>query len=128
MMKNKQMDSIKITGIRAYGYTGALPEENVLGQWFEVDLILWLDITKAAKSDALEDTFDYRETINLVKHIIKTEKFALIEKLATIVVEKILTFDKIQKVQISLTKLAAPIPDFSGRVSVSLTREKKAIA
>ncbi|MBP0020913.1 MAG: dihydroneopterin aldolase [Cyanobacteria bacterium SBLK] len=122
------MDEIKITGIRAYGYTGALPEENVLGQWFEVDLILWLDITKAAQSDALEDTFDYRETINLVKHIIQTEKFSLIEKLATVMVEKILTFEKIQKVQMNLTKLAAPIPDFSGRVSVSLTREKNAIA
>lgn len=31
------MDSIHVTGIRCYGYTGLLPEEQVLGQWFEVD-------------------------------------------------------------------------------------------
>ncbi|MEM9538201.1 MAG: dihydroneopterin aldolase [Cyanobacteria bacterium P01_E01_bin.42] len=123
-MKNAKMDEIKITGIRAYGYTGAISEENVLGQWFEVDLILWLDITKASESDKLQDTFDYRKTIYLVQSTIKTAKFALIEKLAAVIVEKILSLEKIQKVQIDLTKLAAPIPDFSGRVGVSLTREK----
>ncbi|MDB9512135.1 dihydroneopterin aldolase, partial [Kamptonema animale CS-326] len=26
------MDSIQLTGIRCYGYTGYLPEEQVLGQ------------------------------------------------------------------------------------------------
>ncbi len=36
------MDCIHVTGIRAYGYTGYLPEEQSLGQWFEVDLKLWL--------------------------------------------------------------------------------------
>ncbi len=30
------MDTIHVTGIRAYGYTGYLAEEQVLGQWFEV--------------------------------------------------------------------------------------------
>ena len=116
------MDAIKITGIRAYGYTGALPEEQVLGQWFEIDLVVWLDLKTAAHSDNLKDTFDYRETINLVREIVQTEKFALIEKLATVIVEKILTFEKIQRVQIDLTKLAAPIPDFGGQVTISLTR------
>ena len=117
------MDAIKITGIRAYGYTGALPEENVLGQWFEIDLILGLNIEKAAKSDDLNDTLDYREIINTVTKIVQTKKFALIEKLAMAIAEKVLTFKKIQKVELQLTKVSAPIPDFSGRVAIHLTRE-----
>ena len=32
------MDCIHLTGIRGYSYVGYLPEEKVLGQWFEVDL------------------------------------------------------------------------------------------
>ncbi|MEM6717105.1 MAG: dihydroneopterin aldolase, partial [Cyanobacteria bacterium P01_C01_bin.147] len=32
------MDKIYVNDIRAFGYSGALPEENVLGQWFRVDL------------------------------------------------------------------------------------------
>ncbi len=57
------MDSIQIRGIRAYGYTGYLPEENVLGQWFEVDLTLWTPLEKAGISDDIADTVDYREAI-----------------------------------------------------------------
>lgn len=119
------MDSIEVTGIRAYGYTGYLPEEQVLGQWFEVDLVLWLDLTSVGASDKIEETCDYRHAIALVKQKISTARFALIEKLTATIAEEILKIDKIQKVQIRLSKLAAPIPDFRGKITISLTRIKK---
>ena len=75
------MDFIEVTGIRCYGYTGYLPEEQVLGQWFEVDLTLGADLTNAGTSDNLDDTSDYRQAIAIVKHHIKTTKVALIERL-----------------------------------------------
>ena len=118
------MDSIEVTGIRAYGYTGYLPEEQVLGQWFEVDLILWLDLTSAGASDNIDETLDYRQAIDIVKKQITTAKFALIEKLTTTIAEEILNIKKVQKVQIKLSKLAAPIPDFGGKITISLTRSK----
>ncbi|MGK7883005.1 MAG: dihydroneopterin aldolase, partial [Crocosphaera sp.] len=55
------MDFIEVTGIRCYGYTGYLPEEQVLGQWFEVDLTLGVDLKDAGTSDNLDDTSDYRQ-------------------------------------------------------------------
>lgn len=117
------MDSIYVQGIRAYGYTGYLPEEQVLGQWFEVDVRLWLDVSKAGKSDAIEDTLDYRHVINLVKQIIKTSKFALIEKLIATIADEILRdCDRVSQVHVVLTKLAAPIPDFEGKISIDITR------
>ena len=116
------MDSIQVTGIRCYGYTGYLPEEQVLGQWFEVDLTLWLDLAPAAESDDIVDTFDYREAISLVKDIIKNSKFALVEKLINAIADKILSLDKVQQVQVKLSKPAAPIPDFSGRITLDITR------
>lgn len=118
------MDSIEVTGIRAYGYTGYLPEEQVLGQWFEVDLILWLDLTTAGTSDRIETTLDYRQAIDLVKKQITTAKFALVEKLAATIVNELLKLDKVRQVQIKLSKLAAPIPDFGGKITISLTRAK----
>ena len=75
------MDSIQVNGIRAYGYVGYLPEERVLGQWFEVDLTLWLDLEPAGQSDNIEDTLDYREAIAIVKQLIETAKFTLVEKI-----------------------------------------------
>ncbi|HHP7231797.1 MAG TPA: dihydroneopterin aldolase [Xenococcaceae cyanobacterium] len=117
------MDSIQVTGIRCYGYTGYLPEEQVLGQWFEVDLTLWLDLTAAAKSDDITDTFDYREAISVVKETIKNAKFALVEKLIDAIADKILSLNKVQQVQVKLSKPAAPIPDFSGRITLEITRK-----
>ena len=116
------MDSIQVSGIRAYGYVGYLPEERVLGQWFEVDLILWLDLTTAGKSDDIADTLDYREAIAIVKHQISTAKFDLVEKLIEAIAEQILSLEKVNQVRVKLSKPAAPIPDFSGRITLDITR------
>jgi dihydroneopterin aldolase len=116
------VDSIQITGIRCYGYTGYLPEEQVLGQWFEVDLTLWLDLALAGQSDKIEETVDYREAIAIVKQQIKTAKFALVEKLTAEIAESILRLEKVRQVRIRLSKLAPPIPDFEGKITIDLTR------
>ena len=119
------MDSIYLTGIRCYGYTGYLPEEQVLGQWFEVDVRLWLDISVAAKTDAIEDTVDYRNIIGLVQHLVKTSKFTLVEKLVTVIADTILSSsDRVAQVQVTLSKPAAPIPDFGGKISIETIRTK----
>lgn len=123
------MDFIQLTGIRAYGYTGYLEEERVLGQWFEVDLTLWLDLTPAGKSDFIEDTLDYRHAIGIVQHLIKTAKFSLVEKLATAIADAILELEPVTKVRVQLSKPAAPIPDFGGKITIDITRpttEKRA--
>ena len=116
------MDSIQVSGIRAYGYVGYLPEERVLGQWFEVDLTLWVDLTTAGKSDKIVDTLDYREAIAIVKQQITTAKFDLVEKLIEAIAEQILSLHKVNQVRVKLSKPAAPIPDFSGRITLDITR------
>lgn len=118
------MDCIEVTGIRSYGYTGLLPEERTLGQWFEVDLTLWLDLQVSGKSDDINDTVDYRHAIEMVKHIIKTAKFALVEKLAEVIAEDVLKFESISQVRVKLSKPAPPIPDFGGKITIDITRSK----
>jgi 7,8-dihydroneopterin aldolase/epimerase/oxygenase len=119
------MDCIHLTGIRGYGYTGFLPEEQVLGQWFEVDVRLWLDLSAPAKTDAIADTIDYRSAISLVQNLVKTSKFALVEKLAGTIADSILQqCDRVTQVQVILSKPSAPIPDFGGKISIELTRSK----
>lgn len=116
------MDCIHLTGIRCYGYTGYLQEEQVLGQWFEVDLTLWLDLAPAGESDDIADTFDYRRAIDTVQQLVKTSKFALVEKLANAIADAILELAQVQQVQVRLSKLAAPIPDFGGKITIDITR------
>ncbi|WP_421655105.1 dihydroneopterin aldolase [Leptothermofonsia sp. ETS-13] len=125
------MDSIHLNGIRCYGYTGVLPEEQVLGQWFEVDLTLELDLSTASRSDRLEDTLDYRSVIGTVQHMIKTSKFALLERMAAAIADAILYPDSpiasppVQRVCVRLSKPAAPIPDFGGRITIEMVRSRE---
>ncbi|MBT9316223.1 dihydroneopterin aldolase [Leptothoe spongobia] len=118
-------DCINVTGIRAYGYIGALPEENILGQWFEVDLTLWMDLSIAGKSDSLPDTHNYANIIQQTQRIIQTEKFKLIERLADEIATQALDHDiRLEKVQVTVTKLTAPVPNFDGRVAVIIERNR----
>ena len=116
------MDSIQVNGIRAYGYVGYLPEERVLGQWFEVDLTLWVDLAPASQSDSIQDTLDYREAIAIVKEEITTAKFDLVESLINAIARRLLDLEKVSKVRVKLSKPAAPIPEFGGRITLDITR------
>jgi dihydroneopterin aldolase len=118
-------DRIELTGIRAYGYVGLIPEEQVLGQWFEVDMTLWMDLAKAGRSDRIQDTHDYRQTIELVTTLVKTSKFALIEALAEAIAQAVLAQDsRLVQVQVRVSKPAAPIPDYAGRITVNVVRQQ----
>jgi 7,8-dihydroneopterin aldolase/epimerase/oxygenase len=115
------MDCLHIRGIRGYGYVGYLPEEQVLGQWFEVDLTLWLDLSAAGRSDRLEDTHDYSQTVGQVQQLMQTSRFKLIESLAEAIASMILNTG-IEQVRVMLTKLTPPVPQFDGQIVVDITR------
>jgi 7,8-dihydroneopterin aldolase/epimerase/oxygenase len=116
------MDTLYINGIRAYGHTGFLPEEQVLGQWFEVDLTIHLNLWTAGASDRLEDTYDYGLAVQAVHTLINTERFHLIERLAEAIAQTVLASGEIPLVTVRLTKLTPPIPHFSGTITVEITR------
>ncbi|ADI63323.1 dihydroneopterin aldolase [Trichormus azollae] len=119
------MDSILLTGIRCYGYIGFLPEEQVLGQWFEIDVKLWLDLSRPGQSDNIKDTIDYRQTIRLIQNLVKTSQFALLERLTGAIADAILEDSlAITQVQVIVTKPTAPIPEFNGKISIEMTRNK----
>jgi len=117
-------DTIHLRGIRSYGYTGFLAEERTLGQWFTVDLTLWIDLHRAGASDKLDDTFDYRAAIETVKTTIASAKYDLVERLAEVIAERILNVDRdrLGGVRVQLTKEAAPIPDFGGAIVIDIYR------
>ena len=119
-------DTIQVKNIRCYGYTGFLQEEQILGQWFDVTLTLWVDLSRAGKTDQLTDTVDYRQAIALVKQLVSQEKFALVERLTQAIADAVLTLNRVKKVRVQLTKVAPPIPDFSGQIVIDITRDRSA--
>lgn len=117
-------DCIHITGIRAYGYTGFLPEEQSLGQWFEVNLSLWMDLSTAGQSDRLDDTCDYSKLVPAIQTLIRTQRFLLIERLAEAIADRVLQSGGVEQTKVRLTKLVPPIPDFSGSVTIEILRSQ----
>lgn len=118
------MDSLQVSGIRCYGYTGFFPEERILGQWFEVSLTFWLDLSLSGKSDELGDTLDYSQAVSLVQDLVKTSRFKTIERLIDAIATTILNDTRAAQVKVRLTKLAPPIPDFSGQVTLEILRSQ----
>jgi 7,8-dihydroneopterin aldolase/epimerase/oxygenase len=117
-------DRICLSAIRAYGYTGFLAEEKVLGQWFEVDLVIDIDLARAGQSDVLADTLNYCAAIECTKQVIKANKFDLVERLAQVIADGILALPGVQRVNVRLHKPAAPIPDFGGKITIDITRSR----
>lgn len=54
-------DRVLLRGLLFHAHHGVLPAERTLGQKFELDLALSVDLRAAGASDALEDTISYAE-------------------------------------------------------------------
>lgn len=119
-------DAIRISGIRGYGYTGFFDAEQSLGQWFEVDLCLRLDLSRCGADDELDHTLDYSQVVQQVKTLLETSRFRTIERLATVISDQLLVLPLVQALDIRLTKVAAPIPGFDGRIAIEMHRSREA--
>ena len=118
------LDAIQISGIRCYGYTGYFPEEQVLGQWFELDLTIWMDLSVTGSDDQLENTLNYADVVERVTNLLENSRFKTIEKLNAVIIEAVLAFDPVQKVHSRLVKVSPPIPRFQGRIAIAMTRSR----
>lgn len=109
-----------------YGFHGLLPEENKLGQRFNVDVALFVNLKKAGVTDDMHDSVHYGQAYDLVKEIVEGEAKNLIEAVADIIAEKLLdSFDLLEAVQVKVIKPDPPIPGHYHSVAVEIYREKK---
>jgi dihydroneopterin aldolase len=118
------MDQIELRGLVAMGYCGALPEEQEKVQPLEVDLDVGLDLAGPGASDALDDTVDYGVLCAMVERIITTERFTLLERLATRITEVALADERVQSVTVTVRKLEPPVPQHLATSGVRMTRSR----
>ena len=80
-------DVLRLRNMRFFAYHGVCPEENRLGQAFEVDLEILGDFAKAGLSDDLDDAVDYARVLALVEDVVVHRRFRLIEALAAAIAQ-----------------------------------------
>jgi len=116
-------DLIEIKGIKSFGYHGVFESENIAGQDFYVDVVLELDLTRASVSDDVNDTVNYAQITDLVVEEITGERVALIEKLASRIIDRIKSsYPQIMAVSVTVHKPQAPVNAQVSDISVTITR------
>lgn len=100
---------IFIENIRIFAHHGVFEQENKVGNYFIINLKLTLDLTKATKSDDLNDTVSYAEIYELVKKEMR-QSSKLLEHVAGRIISKIKSsYTKIEEVELKLSKLNPPV-------------------
>jgi dihydroneopterin aldolase len=116
------VDRIVIAGIRELGVHGVLPEEQTRPQPFEVDVELFVDLTQAGDSDALEDTVDYAAVCEAVSRVVSSEKYRLLERLASRIAEVCRADPRVQRVAVEVRKVHPPVRAMLQYVGVRIER------
>ncbi|AVQ34614.1 dihydroneopterin aldolase [Staphylococcus kloosii] len=116
-------DTIFLNGLQFYGYHGALPEENKIGQIFIVDITLNVDLTEAGKSDDVLDTVHYGEVFEDVKAIMEGSPVNLVEHLAERIAKRINShYNRVMETKVRITKKNPPIQGHYDGVGVEIVR------
>lgn len=98
------MDAIRLQRIRAYGRLGADPGERERRQPIEIDVTAEIDLRGAAASDDLADTLDYAALRNRLVRIVATTSYALLERLASDLLEAVFLDARVSAATITLSK------------------------
>lgn len=125
MKENKtglQEYKINIQGLRLFAYHGVLPEENKLGQEFEIDLFLTVVHPSTLKDECLDHVLSYWDAIETVKHVFTSKTFKLLENAAQTILDSLAEYRNIKCATIHLKKLNPPIPVTIDYVSVIIEK------
>jgi len=98
------LDTIYIHGLQCSCVIGVWKWEKAITQTLVLDIDLAVDISKAAASDDLKDTLDYKKIADRVIDYAKTNQFDLIETLIEKVADVVLTEFDVPWVRIKLDK------------------------
>ncbi|SHE61749.1 dihydroneopterin aldolase [Chryseobacterium takakiae] len=103
------MSKIYLEDVKIYAYHGVLPEENIIGTYYLLNVEIHTDLWKAAESDDLEDTISYAD-INEIIHNEMKIKSKLLEHVAGRIISKIHEkFKEISYIRLKITKTSPPM-------------------
>ena len=120
----KKMGIIRLHNMIFYGFHGVSPAEKETGRRFEVDVELFLDLSRAEQSDRLRDTVNYKEVYQAVHDIITGEHFSLLEAVSSRIADAILQRFNPDRVKVRVRKKIPPVPGNLDDIEVEIERKK----
>lgn len=101
------MDTIFLNDLRVETVIGIFDWERKVRQTISVDLEMAADIRRAAATDAIEDTLNYKAVAKRLIGFVEASDFGLVETLAERIAEIVVTEFDVPRVKVTLHKPGA---------------------
>ena len=119
-------DTVFVTGLALHAYHGVMQHEAKVGQTFQLDLVLDIDLIEASRSDKLAHTVGYDQVVDVASAAFCERRYRLVEAAAGAVAEGVLDrFPTVLSVRVTVHKPHAPITATFADVGVTITRARK---
>jgi dihydroneopterin aldolase len=105
--RNRMQDLIYIKDLRVQTLIGIFGWEREVRQEVSIDLEMTFDCKRAAKTDAIEDTIDYKKITKGIIKFVEESKFQLQETLAEGIADLVKNEYKIDSLKLRVSKPGA---------------------
>jgi dihydroneopterin aldolase len=118
------MGRISLEGMHFFGHHGYYDEEQKIGNKYEVDISLDVDLEKAGGNDQLNDTINYEVVYDIVRsHMEKPAR--LLEHLAHNMAQEVMDrFPSVKSTEVSVSKFNPPIGGVCSRARVQISKSR----
>ena len=118
-------DAVFVTGLVLHAYHGVMQHEAKVGQTFQLDLALDIDLAAASRSDKLKDTISYDTVVKTASEAFCSRRYRLVEAAAGAVAEALLDrFAPLRGIRVTVHKPHAPIAATFSDVGVVVERKR----
>jgi dihydroneopterin aldolase len=118
-------DTVFITGLALHAYHGVMQHEAKVGQSFQLDLVLDIELAEASRSDKLAHTVSYDQVVKIATEAFCGRRFRLVEAAAGAVADAVLAkFPQVRGLRITVHKPHAPIAATFDDVGVTIERRR----
>ena len=107
MSDNNQPDTIFLRDLRVDTVVGVWQWERKIRQTVSIDLEMGADIPKAAATDRIEDTLNYKDVAKRVQQFVTESEFQLVETMAEKIAEHVLTEFDVPWIDVRINKPGA---------------------
>lgn len=115
--------TIEISGLSLYTHIGVSAAEREVGQRLLFDIRIDVGESDATETDRIEDTVNYGEVCQLVALVAQQRSYRTLERLCTVVADRIINEFGAEAVWVKAAKPEPPIPLTVEEVSVEVWRE-----
>jgi 7,8-dihydroneopterin aldolase/epimerase/oxygenase len=119
-------DAVFVTGLALHAYHGVMQHEAKVGQTFQLDLVLQIDLAAASRSDKLKDTVSYDMVVKTASEAFCARRYRLVEAAAGAVAEAVLErCPAVTGIRVTVHKPHAPIAATFDDVGVTIERARQ---